>query len=151
MKKFTAVLALIFVAATLFTLAACGDRYEPYRGYQFSGTNPWGQELAITVRSVKDGKMDWTYTDTAGDLILYQELEGTPLNDMTAEFRVEGDAAVNVKFSYTGTITMKDGNLTVIYTGGALETVSSEGGSMARMVDAVPEAERTVSKVILDK
>ena len=153
MKKLAKILALVFVAVMLFAMVACGNKYEPYEGYQFAGTNPWGEQLAITIRTIKDGKMEWTYTDIAGDLTLYEEVTGTTLKDMTADFTVKGDANDITKFTYSGTLTMKDGKLIVTYTAGNIEVFSTEGGSTARMIEAVPEAERTITleRVILDK
>ncbi len=150
-KKSLLVIAVVVMSALL--LAACGGSaketlpvsdsvYADYVGAQFSGQDPWGGDLAITVRSIVDGKMDWTFTDTFDDYTLYQEQSATSIQDGVAEYSIEGKDVEddNVSFSYQGTMELKDGQITFSFLTGAVMTESSDGGSSARMAEALKDS-----------
>ncbi len=151
------------VAITALFLAACGSskdeklpvsdtEYTDYVGTQFSGQDPWGGNLAITVRSIVDGKMDWTFTDTFDNHTLYQEQSATSIQDGVAEYSIEGKDVENdnVSFSYQGSMELKDGQITFSFLTGAVMTESSEGGSSARMAEALKES-GLPNEVVLQK
>ena len=77
-------LTILLAFCMVLSTAACGSSskdsvpvsdagYAEYAGYQFSGTDPWGGTLSITVRTIVDGKMEWTFTDVFDNHTLYQE------------------------------------------------------------------------------
>lgn len=154
-------LCITIIAAAVFVLVACkGDEklpvsdseYLEYVGTQFSGQDPWGGNLTITVRTIINGEMDWTFTDAFDDHTLYQEQTKTKIQDGKAEYSIEGKDAENkdVSFSYQGTIELKDGQITFSFVNGAVTTKSSEGGSQARVAEALPGS-GVSSEVVLVK
>lgn len=147
-KRSLSVIVMIAMAACL--LAGCGssgkDRlpvsdteYTEYVGLQFSGQDPWGGNLAITVRSIVEGKMDWTFTDSFDDHTLYQEQSDTLIQDGVAEYNIQGKDVEdeNVSFSYQGTMELRDGQILFCFLTGSVTTSSSAGDSSARMAEAL--------------
>ncbi|MCQ2529907.1 MAG: LysM peptidoglycan-binding domain-containing protein [Lachnospiraceae bacterium] len=160
-NKYLVVLSVIVMA--VMALAACGsskdeklpvsdDAYAEYVGAQFAGQDPWGGELTITVRSIVDGKMDWTFTDSFDDHTLYQEQSGTVIQDGSAEYSIEGKDAENknVSFSYEGTMDLKEGQITFSFLKGSVTTKSSAGDSDFRMAEAL-EPSGISNEVVLVK
>ena len=144
-------------------LAACGsskdeklpvsdEAYDEYVGTQFAGQDPWGGDLTITVRSIVDGKMDWTFTDTFEDHTLYQEQGETTIQDGSAEYSIQGKDVENenISFSYEGTMELSDGQITFTFLKGSVTTKSSDGDSDARMAEAL-EASGISNEVVLVK
>lgn len=113
---------------------------------QYTGLDPWGNPLAITVNSTADGKIDWTYNEDFAGQALMQSFEGTELVDGQASFHIEATIqdADYITCDYSGTMTVGDDTLTVTYTAGEMTEASSEGGSTAYHVAALEEADRTV-------
>lgn len=162
MKKGVLFIASVIVIAT-FILAACGNskeeklpvsdsEYADYVGTQFSGQDPWGGILTITVRSIVDGEMDWTFTDVFDNHTLYQEQGKTLIQDGKTEYSIQGKDVENenVSFSYEGTMELSDGQITFSFLKGSVTTSSSEGGSDARMAEAL-EGSGIANEVILVK
>ena len=160
-KKYLLVLSMIAMVAMV--LVACGsskdeilmvsdDAYTEYVGAQFSGHDPWGGELTITVRSIIDGKMDWTFTDSFNAHTLYQEQSETVIKDGIAEYSIQGKDAENenVSFSYEGTMDLSEGQIAFSFLKGSVTTKSSEGDSEACVAEAL-EASRVSNEVILVK
>ena len=148
MKKTTKLFA-IFMIAAIFILTGCGKKdYKDYIGYQFSGKDPWGNELAVTIRTLEDDKLTWTYTDVIGQgensLTLYNELT-TEFKDGKTLFNVKGEADSNHTFDYTGVLTLKDGELSIKYENGQLTSKSSEGDSTSHNVGALEEDTKTIT------
>ena len=156
-------LVLSVIAMVAMVLVACGsskdeklpvsdDAYAEYVGAQFAGQDPWGGELTITVRSIVDGKMDWTFTDSFDDHTLYQEQSETAIQDGRAEYSIQGKDAENknVSFSYEGTMDLRDGQITFSFLKGSVTTKSSDGDSDARMAEAL-EASGISNEVVLVK
>ncbi len=160
-KRYLLVLSMIAMAA-MFLMACGGSKdeklpvsdgaYAEYVGAQFAGQDPWGGELTITVRSIVDGKMDWTFTDSFDDHTLYQEQSETAIQDGSAEYSIQGKDAENknVSFSYEGTMDLRDGQITFRFLKGSVTTKSSEGESNARMAETL-EASGISNKVVLVK
>ncbi len=160
-NKYLVVLSVIAMAVML--LVACGssddeklpvsdDAYAEYAGAQFAGQDPWGGKLTITVRSIVDGKMDWTFTDSFDDHTLYQEQGETAIKDGSAEYSIQGKDAENknVSFSYEGTMNLSDGQITFSFLKGSVTTESSDGDSKARMAEAL-ETSGISNEVVLVK
>ena len=147
MKLINKFAALVLGVLMFVTITGCGSKnYDEYIGYQFAGKDPWGTELAITVREIKDNKITYTMTDLAGDLTLYQELSGE-LKDDAVAFNFKGTATEDEKmtFDYSGTITLKDGKINVKYENGQLTSNSTEGGSSSYNVGALEDNLKTVT------
>lgn len=150
-KRFLLVISIISMTAII--LAACGSSgndklpvsdsdYAEYVGAQFSGQDPWGGNLTVTVRTIINGEMDWTFTDTFDDHTLYQEQGKTQIQDGKAEYSIEGKDVENkkVSFSYEGTMELKDGQITFSFLKGSVTTSSGEGDSDARIAEALTDS-----------
>ncbi len=113
--------------------------YADYVGYQFAGPDPWDGSLAITVRSIINGKMEWTFTDLFEESTLYAEVTDTVVSDGVATFDVTGTSIEdeNMKFQYQGTIEFKDGSLLVTFESGFILVENPLGGFSARIADAL--------------
>ena len=107
------------------TLPVSDEEYMDYAGRQFAGEDPWGGNLTVTVRSIVDGKMEWTFTDVFDDSTLYQLVEGTSVEDGKADFDIEGKDVENddITFHYQGEMELKDINMafSTRYVKGAME------------------------------
>ena len=160
-NKHLLVISTIIIAA--MALSACGitkdeklpvsdDAYAEYVGAQFAGQDPWGGELTITVRSIVDGKMDWTFTDSFDGHTLYHEQGETAIQDGNAEYSIQGRDAENenVSFSYEGTMNLSDGHIAFRFLKGSVTTESSDGNSDACMAEAL-EASGISNEVVLVK
>ena len=143
-------LILCILALGMALLAGCGSgdngplpvsdaEYADYAGRQFAGEDPWGGKLTVTVRSIVDGQMEWTFTDQFDDSTLYQLVEGTPVQNGAADFNIEGKDVENdnVTFSYQGDLELKNGAVLMTLTSGSVMTASSEGGSSSRAAEAL--------------
>ena len=146
-------LILCIVALGMMLLAACAsggneslpvsdEEYMDYAGRQFSGEDPWGGKLTVTVRSIVDGRMEWTFTDMFDESTLYQLVEGTPVVDGTADFDIEGKDVENdnVTFAYQGDLELKDGAVLLTFASGSVMTESPEGGSSSRIAEALADS-----------
>ena len=160
-SKFLLVISVIIVAAMVLaacgrskdeTLSVSGDSYAEFAGAQFAGQDPWGGELTITVRSIVDSKIDWTFTDSFDDHTLYQEQAETAIQDGIAEYSIQGSDAENenVSFSYEGTMALSEGQIIFSFLKGSVTTKSSEGDSDAHVAEAL-EASGISNEVVLVK
>ena len=148
MKKIFSIL-LVAVIAVVLTGCAKKDDYKDYIGYQFSGKDPWGNELAVTIRTLEDDKLTWTYTDILGEddeaVTVYSEVSST-FKDGSCEFMISGSTdKEGVVSDYSGTLTLKDGKVTIKFIDGALTTKSSTGDSSAYQVGALEDANKTIT------
>lgn len=165
-------LLIAFGGILMLLLAACGnaspaaeepsavsaltdeEAYADYAGYQFSGKDPWDGTLTITVKSILDGKMEWTFTDSFEDHTLYQVRKDTVLEDGKADFDLQGEDVENedVSFAYQGTLELKDGQITVTFDSGAVTEESPEGGSSYHAAEALSgsglSAQAVLSKTV---
>ena len=160
-SKYILVLSVICMAVMFLTgcassedekLPVSDDEYAEYAGVQFTGQDPWGGELAITVRSIVDGKMDWTFTNSFEDHTLYQEQRETVIQDGRAEYSIQGKDVENsnVSFSYEGTMDLGDGQIIFSFLKGSVTTKSSDGDFDAHIVEAL-ETSGLSNEVVLIK
>ena len=155
MKKCTKLLMIAVVMMIGILVTGCGKKnYEEYIGYQFSGKDPWDNEVAVTIRKIEDNKVTWTYTDVYGEgeeaITLYNELT-SDMKDDKVNFTVKGDTdKEGVSFEYKGTLTLKDGKVILSYEDGQLTTKSTDGDSGSYHIGAVEEGKRiiTLNKVV---
>lgn len=163
-------LAAVMSGALVLLLAACGTAtsagedaaeiytptdemdYVDYAGFQFSGADPWDGTLTVTIRSILDGTMDWTFTDSFEDHTLYQVQTDTVLENGTAAFDIQGEDAEqeNVTFAYRGTLELKDGTVVVTLESGGVTEESPEGGSSYHMAEALAESGLS-NRVVLER
>ena len=122
-----------------------GSAVKP-AGRQYTGLDPWGNPLTITIDSITDETINWTYTEDFDGQMLIQSFEDTELIDAQASFHVEGTIqdAEYIICDYSGTMTVEEDTLTLTYTAGEMTEESSEGGSTAYHVEALEEGDRTV-------
>ena len=150
MKKFSKLFATLLVGVLALVLAGCAKKadYKEYIGYQFSGKDPWGNELAVTIRTLEDDKLTWTYTDVIGKgenaITLYNEIV-SEFKDSASLFIVKGNDENNNSFDYSGTLTLKDGSVVIKFEKGQLTTNSTEGGSGSYQVGALDEDAKTIT------
>ncbi len=164
-------LSVLLVGALTIPLAACSNsptpaptdspmslsqtsdaQYADYAGHQFSGKDPWEGTLSVTIESIVNGNMDWTFTDEFEGHKLFQTQKATPLHDGTADFDIQGRDAErdNVSFAYRGTLELKDGNVVVTLLAGAVTEESPEGGSSYHFAEALLSSGLS-NQVVLDK
>lgn len=146
MKKLIAMLLALIMALGITAMAEAAD-YSAFIGKTYTGSDPWGGNLAVTIKDIHDGGMDWIYADTLDDMAFTQSFEGTALTDGTAQFHVSGavEGKDNETFDYTGTVALADDMIVVTYSGGELTEHSDEGGSTAYHVAALDELDRKVA------
>ena len=113
---------------------------------RYTGIDPWGNPLAITIDSIADEKISWTYTEDFAGQMLVQSFADTDIIDGQVAFHVEGTIqdADYITCDYSGTMTVGDDALTITFTSGEMTEASPEGGSTAYHVEALEEADRTV-------
>ena len=162
MRTRIAFVAVVAAVAACLLLTCCtkaeeslpvsDSEYAEYVGTQFSGEDPWDGNLTVTVQSVVDGKMSWTFTDAFEDHTLYAELSETPIVDGVAEYDVQGKdvESDNITFSYQGSMELKDGQVYFTFERGSMITESSEGGSASRMAEALEDS-GVPSQAVLSK
>ena len=123
---------------------------DEYDGYQFSGQDPWGGSLSVTILSIRDGKMDWSFTDSFEGNTLYQVQKETELQDGKADFDLQGKDVEhdNVSFAYQGALELKDGKLSVSFRSGSVTEESAEGSSVYHAVEALSEG---TNQVLLER
>ena len=125
-----------------------GQTAEPneaeYAGYQFSGQDPWGGSLSITILNLSDGKLDWSFTDSFENHTLYQVQKGTLLQEGKADFDLQGKDVEQPggSFSYQGSLELRESKLIVSFLSGA---VTAEDGSVSHDAAALSgEAQQVV-------
>lgn len=160
MKKiFKGTLIILFC----FYLAGCGsykdeklsvsnDAYAEYARTQFVGRDPWGGKLIVTVHSIVNGKMKWTFMDSFDGHTLYQEQDETVIQDGNVEYSIQGKDVENdnVSFSYEGTMNFIEDQITFTFLKGSVTEKSSNGNSDSRVAEAL-EVSKISNEVVLIK
>ena len=125
------------------------SEFAEFEGFQYAAADPWEGEISVTIRSVSGNDIEWTYTDVISDNTCYAELNST-LEDGKAEFTAEGKVnnEDSANFSYSGTIELKNGQIIITLTDGAIKSNSEEGGGASYQVGPLEDAARTIT---LDK
>ena len=116
--------------------------YAEYAGYQFSGKDPWDGTLTVTIRSIIDGKMEWTFTDSFEDHTLYQVQADTVLQNGMADFDIQGKDVEheNISFAYQGILELKDETITVAFNTGSVISESPEGDSSYHFAETLADS-----------
>ena len=161
MKK-PIVLKAVFALLLCFLMTACSsgrDRlavsdpeYAEYVGAWFTGDDPWGGKLTVTIKSIVDGKMEWTFTDSFDSSTLYGEMKGTEVTNGLVPFVVQGrDAGErNTVFRYQGMMELKDGAVVMTFESGGVENRKSGDGSAVRTAEELAEAGSS-GRIVLER
>ena len=144
LTAFLALAALLTAFVSLPETIAQAENYENYAGHWYSCEDPWGGRFYVTVKSVEDGRISWSFSDVFFNTTLYQQVKDAPLNDGETPFHLEGTSLYDEDkfFRYDGTLALRDGAVVLAFTAGALEERSPEGGSSSQHVDPLEEADR---------
>ena len=108
--------------------------YSEYIGKRYTGNDPWGNPLSITLNSMKGIEVSFAYEAVIGEgdyrSTFFTESSGE-LNAGTIPFHITATAEENeaMHMDYTGSLTLKDGSLFVTYDAGSVVEESTEGGS----------------------
>ena len=108
--------------------------YSEYIGKQYTGEDPWGNPLSITLNSMEGIEVSFTYESVIGADDYRRTFLATSSGDLnagTVSFHISATATENeaMHLDYTGSLTLADGSLFVTYDAGSVVEESSEGGS----------------------
>ncbi len=150
-KKSIIVVAVVMILAVM--LSACGAKagpYDEYIGYQFVGSDPWGCPLGVTLRTLEDGKLEWTYSDVIGEgegAITVDAVSVDEFSDGEFSFHITGEVIENesMTFDYTGTVKLADGKVVITYEDGQIMEENPNGGSSSYHVGALEDEAKTVT------
>ncbi len=144
------VLCLTFMLSAFTVSAAPSETdYSKYTNWEYTGEDPWGGDLSITLDRIENDTITWTFKDSFENSVLLQEDIETPIQDGTAAFSLQGKdtESDNTTFAYQGSFTLEDGKVTFTLDSGSVMIESPEGGSSARVAEAldVSAKENTVT------
>lgn len=155
MKVSKRVVAIIFAAMMVLSLAACAgaksEDYNSYIGYQYGGNDPWGNILTITLYTMENGNVSFSFTDVIGkdedSYTLYTDDLAGQLKNGVIDFNAKGASIEdeNLTFDYSGTITLNGGRLIVEFKDGQVTTLSEYGDSGSLHVGALEDKDKTVT------
>lgn len=125
------------------------ENYSDYLGRQYTGADPWGNPLSITLISIDGNVLTFEYmavigegeytrtfvTESSGELS-----DGVMLFDVNATAK-EYDA---MHLDYSGSLALRDGSLFVTYGAGSVVEESTEGGSAGYQALALEGENKTV-------
>jgi len=125
--------------------AARGD----YIGRRYTGEDPWGNPLSITLRSMEGNEVSFAYEAVIGEggytRTFLTESSGE-LHDGAIPFHIAAAAkeSAAVRCDYSGSLTLKGGSLFVTYDAGSVTEESPEGGSAGYQALGLGGEEKTV-------
>lgn len=108
--------------------------YSDYLDKQYTGKDPWGNSLSITLKSMEGNEVSFTYEALiAGDASVRTFLTESSgeLKDGVIPFHITAAAKeyAAMHCDYSGSLTLKAGALFVTYDAGSVIEDSPEGGS----------------------
>lgn len=132
------------------TTEAAADPIAEMIGYSYTGQDPWGAPLNVTLRTLENGKLEWTYAAVIGegeDALTLDAVSTDELKDGAVNFHITGKVMENeaMTFDYSGTLQLKDGKVVLTYADGQITEESPEGGSGSYHVGALDAAAKTVT------
>ena len=135
MKRFMVVL---MITALVLTAAALAE--APAEGTLYSGVDPWGNPLSVTLTQADTLSGVWS-EDFEGELFTLS------FENAQDGFTLEGPVSDSDCDScrYTGTMALEGDALIVTFTDGEMTTASTEGGSTSYHVAALDDDQRTVT------
>ena len=123
--------------------------WSNYIGKQYTGQDPWGNPLSVTLKEATGNEVSFAYESVIGEgeytSTFRTESSGeSPAGSML--FRVTAAAQENeaLHLDYSGTLTLKNGALFVTYDAGSVTEESTEGGSASYQAQGLDEEEKTV-------
>ena len=110
------------------------ENYSNYSGRQYTGEDPWGNPLSITLQGMDGSEVFYEYKAVIGEgehtRTFMTESSGA-LSDGVMPFHVTATAKEYeaMLLDYSGTLTLADGSIFVTYDTGSVVEESTEGGS----------------------
>ncbi len=105
-----------------------------YMGRQYTGEDPWGNRLSVTLKGIAGNVVSFAYEAVIGEgeytRTFLTESSGE-LKDGAIPFHITATAKEYeaMHLDYSGHMTLKDGSLFVTYDAGSVMEESTEGGS----------------------
>lgn len=127
------------------TPAACSN----YMGRQYTGQDPWGNRLSVTLKGIAGNEVSFAYESVIGEgdytRTFLAESSGE-LKDGAIPFHITATAKEYeaMHLDYSGRLTLKDGSLFVTYDAGSVMEESTEGGSAGYQALGLEGKDKTV-------
>ena len=125
--------------------AACSN----YMGKQYTGQDPWGNPLSVTLKGIAGNEVFFAYESVIGEgeftRTFLAESSGE-LKDGAIPFHITATAKEYeaMHLDYSGHLTLKDGSLFVTYDAGSVMEESTEGGSAGYQALGLEGEDKTV-------
>ena len=123
--------------------------WSNYMGKQYTGQDPWGNRLSVTLKETTGNEVSFAYESVIGE----GEYTRTFLTESCGEWK-DGTIPFHVAaaakeyaamhLDYSGHLTLKDGRLFVTYDAGSVVEESTEGGSAGYQALALEGENKTV-------
>lgn len=123
--------------------------WSNYIGKQFTGEDPWGNPLSVTLEGIEGNEVSFAYESVIGEgeyaRTFLAESSGE-WKDGTIQFHVAAAAKeyAAMHLDYSGHLTLKDGRLFVTYDAGSVVEESTEGGSAGYQALGLEGEDKTV-------
>lgn len=104
------------------------DTYAYYAGYQFSGKDPWGGTITVTIRNIFDGNLEWTLVDSFKNATFYFSQKESVLQNGMTEFDIQGTdvESKDISFAFQGRLELKDEIITITFQSASASDPSSD-------------------------
>ena len=123
--------------------------WSNYMGKQYTGQDPWGNRLSVTLKGITGNEVSFAYETVIGE----GEYTRTFLTESSGEWK-DGTIPFHVTaaakeyeamhLDYSGRLTLKDGSLFVTYDAGSVMEESTEGGSAGYQALGLEGEDKTV-------
>ena len=123
--------------------------YSNYMGKQYTGEDPWGNLLSVTLKEIAGSEVTFAYEAVIGEAeytrTFLTEASGE-LKDGAVPFHLTATAKEYeaMHLDYSGYLTLKDGSLFVTYEEGSVIEESTEGGSAGYQAAGLEGEDKTV-------
>lgn len=123
--------------------------WSNYMGKQYTGQDPWGNPLYVTLKGIEGNEVSFAYESVIGEgeytRTFLAESSGE-LKDGAIPFHITATAKEYeaMHLDYSGHLTLKDGRLFVTYDAGSVVEESTEGGSAGYQALGLEGEDKTV-------
>ena len=123
--------------------------WSNYMGKQYTGKDPWGNPLSVTLKGMAGNAVSFAYESVIGEgehaRTFLAESSGER-KDGAIPFHVTATAKeyAAMHLDYSGHLTLKDGSLFVTYNAGSVVEESTEGGSAGYQALGLEGEDKTV-------
>ena len=123
--------------------------WSSYLGKQYTGQDPWGNPLSVTLKGIEGNEVSFAYESVIGEgeytRTFLAESSGE-LKDGAIPFHITATAKEYeaMHLDYSCHLTLKDGSLFVTYDAGSVMEESTEGGSAGYQALALEGEDKTV-------